>query len=635
MKIFNILIGVIVILILILGGIVAYVLTFEQLDQTIQTLPPTFAILETGIAGSYGYAVYNYRGTGNLSILSYEKMPQKSIVIINDSQAIQTTRFSEFVDELKSLENYGYTVTVTDEPKVGDGIYVVPSGALPSYVLFNLQQGSSNGTILYLGAKNLILSTGIKENSWYAQLTPEQKERIVIYDGTLDQFLEDGKSIYADLLYNNWLIKGNDTINLSGNGIQSSIVSLPSSGYVRVIYNIGDLQGAYDSPYLTKSQKTIPITPSSIYPWEKASSQFELNKTTGTAVLTIRKDGDVVESRELRKVTDQNIFIQTFEYDEPGEYILSIDDNSGNIASGLLHIKDIKIIPVSSLGNSYTFSITVDGKPLTNAETEVWLGNSTIKKKFYVTAGEVVVNAQLDPGSNIFNFEIHGKTITVVVTNNKENLFEFYIKYGIPGLIIVIIVYFGVRMTKKPTYRLRFGDSSTYIRQEIKLPRDRAIESFKKVRHDMHLSKSPITPHEFTVSLKRYLTNGADVTEGNVEEILSKLVKTGYLETHRDYYQLKGEGDVKLNVLHRIIREKLIESGTPFKEQENKFILKNMEIGFFNHKFDKKAIIVVDDENEIKQFLASVDENHQARLRIAQTNGMLSFVTIDKLSGLL
>ena len=151
----------------------------------------------------------------------------------------------------------------------------------------------------------------------------------------------------------------------------------------------------------------------------------------------------------------------------------------------------------------------------------------------------------------------------------------------------------------------------------------------------MHLGKSPITTHEFTISLKRYLTNGADITEGNVEEILNKLVKSNYLENHRDYYQLHGEGDVKRNVLHRIVREKLIESGTAFKEEGSKFVLKNMEIGFFGEHFTKKAIVVVDDEAEIKRILSSLNQRHQASIKIAQINDTLSFITIDKLSGVL
>ena len=635
MKIFTVLLGLAVILFLILGGIVLYVV-INQSETGSTYLDTTFTVLKSGTSGGYGYVVYNYRGEGNITIISYDSNPKTNIVVINDSQAIQATQLSKFIEQLMELEKYGYEITVSSEPKIaGDGIYIIPSGALPSYALFDLQQNMTNTTIIYFGAQNLILSTGIKENNWYDQLSPEQRKRIVVYGPNLDLFMDENRSMTQYLLYNSWMPSTNRTAAISGNEVTTAVVDMNESGYIRLVYDVGTISGVYDSPYLMKLGQEIVPNPPSIYPWEKSALQFELNRTNGTAILTVQRDGNVIETRQLSKVTDENVFIQTFEYETPGDYILSVADDSHITATGLLHVKDLEIVLVNRIGNSYIFEVSVDGEPLTNSEAEVWLGNSTNKKRFYITDGELSVSAQLGHGKNTFNFGIDGHVVQVEVTNTQENILEFYIKYGIPGLILVIVVYFGARMTRRPTYRVRFGDSSTYIRQEIKLPLDRALESFKKIREDMHLSGSPITTHEFTTSLKRYLTNGADVTEGNVEEILNKLVKGGYLEAHRDYYQLKGEGDVKYNVLHRMIREKLIESGTTFTEQGEKFILKNMEIGFFTSKFSKKAIIVVDDENGIKHILSSLNENQRARLRIAQTNDMISFVPIDKLSGLL
>jgi hypothetical protein len=151
----------------------------------------------------------------------------------------------------------------------------------------------------------------------------------------------------------------------------------------------------------------------------------------------------------------------------------------------------------------------------------------------------------------------------------------------------------------------------------------------------MKLGNSPITPQEFTIALKRYLTNGADVTEGNVEEILTKLVKAGRLESHRDYYQLRGEGDIVKNSLRRMIREKLIESGTMFRESDGKFVTKEFEIGFFGQKFDSKAVVVVDDKAEEKSLLSSLEERALARVKIMQSNDTLSIVPIDRLSDIL
>jgi hypothetical protein len=201
--------------------------------------------------------------------------------------------------------------------------------------------------------------------------------------------------------------------------------------------------------------------------------------------------------------------------------------------------------------------------------------------------------------------------------------------------VIMLLVYFGARFTRKPKYRLRFGDSATTIRQEIRVPLSRTVESFKKIRADMRLGNSPLSPLEFSISLKRYLTNGADITEGNVEEIIKKLVTTGTIEGHRDYYQLKGEGNVKRNTLRRIAREKLIESGTMFTDDGEKFITKDFEIGFFGQKFSKKGIVIVDDSSEIKNILSGLSSLENSKLKILQANNMLTFVPIDKLSDVL
>ncbi len=601
-------------------------------DRSKEKSPSTFSVLENGTAGGFGYAVFTYRGEGNITALSYPSKPSMKITIINDSQAIEATKLSELFYQLKPLEKYGYSISITDKPLIGSGLYIVPTGALPSYALFNLQQNSSNGTIIYIGSKDLIVSSGIKKLSWYSSLQPDQQSRVVQYEGTLDSLLESNISLADDILKNKWMVHDTLPYSVSESGTRSAVIG--NSGYLRLIYDFDDLHGVYDSSYLEAANQSISPSPQNIFPWEKASLQFTLNKTNGTAFLSIRRNGKIIEHEELRRVTDENVFIKKLEYSEPGEYILSVDDNSGAIASGLLHVKDVDIKFLRKQGVAYLFSVMVDSRPLESSEAIVSVGNSA-KKKFFISGGEITVNAKLEQGKNTFNFELSGTNIPVVVENTQDPLPEFYIKYGIPGLAIVVIVYFGARMTRRPSYRMRFGESASYVREEITLPIERALEGISKIREDMNLGQAPIAPSEFTIALKRYLTNGADITEGNVEEILKKLVSSGHLENHRDYYQLKNEGDVRKNVLRRMIREKLIESGTQFKESKGNFTTKDFEIGFFGDKFTKKGLLIVDDKLETKRILAALDESARARLKIMQSNGLLSFVPIDRLGDFL
>jgi hypothetical protein len=638
MKLKTVLLGAIAVLLVILAGVAAYLLLSETMEEKEGVSLTAFSVLETGAASDFAYGVYSYRGSGNLTVLSYDSEPKRSVVIINDSQAVQASRLPDLVERLKTLEQYGFNVSVSSEPRIGESIYIVPTGALPSYALFNLQQNSSNGTVIYIGGKDLLLSSGMKRLNWYDSLSAAQRRRVVHYNGTLDEFLEGNVTLEREILRNGWIVKNTTTYSIRGDGVDTAVVPFNRTGFMRIIYEFEDLYGVFDSMRLRSVNQSLIPSPQTIYPWERSSLQFSLNKTNGTAFLTVKKNGKVMEHEQLRRVTDENVFIKKLEYAESGDYILIVDDNSGVIASGLLHVKDIQVKLAERRGYAYIFSVMVDGRPLNDAEAFVSLSNSrgnSSKTKYFVSDGEMAVNAKLEKGINVFNIEIGGDTVPVTIDNREGTVLEFYLNYGVPALAIVMVVYFGARVSRRPTYRLRFGDSADSVRQEITLPLDRALESFRMIRNDMKLSSSPITPHEFSISLKRYLTNGADVTDGNVEEILKKLVGSGKLENHRDYYQLKGEGDVVRNVLRRMVREKLIESGTQFRENCGRFVTKDFEIGFFGETFSKKGIIVVDDKAEEKRILDSLSENERARFRILQSNGMLSFVSIDRLSDVL
>ncbi|MDD5339683.1 MAG: hypothetical protein PHV13_00355 [Candidatus ainarchaeum sp.] len=636
-----ILLGVFAVLLVIALVSLIAALLMQVPEAQKERVQPLFQVLQTGMAGNNGYAIFNYRGTGNITILSYNSEPSKDIYIINDSQAIEATRLPELIAQLKTLEKYGYTVSMSNSTKMSNGIYVLPSGAMPSYVLFNLYQNNPNVTLVYVGSTDLLLSSGMKKNDWYGALTQPQRMHIMVYNSTLDEFLDKGdRSIPLDILFNTASRQRNATIHVSGSSLKTATIDMSNATRLRLIAEFDGLYGIYDSAPLQTlpvpaTRKVLAPKPASVFPWEKSTLEFSLKRTNGTAFISINKDGKEVRRDMLRRVTDENVFLQKLQFSEPGEYVLDVSDNSGTIASGMLHVSDLQVALQERRGTTFVFSVIVDGAPLSDTEALVWLGNSSTKRKFYVSDGLLTVNAKLDRGTNVFNMDLFGTVIQIPVENNSDPLLDFYIKFGIPGLGIVLLVYFSMRVSKKPMYTLRVGDSATYIREEVRVPTAEALETFKNAREDLHLSNEPITPHEFGVELKRRITNGADVTEGNVEGILKSLVTAGRLETHREYYQPKGEGDVKLNTLRRMIKERLIENGVQFREAGRKFVTKDYEIGFFGDNFTKKAIIVVDNESEIKQLLARLSDSERAVLRIRQANDLLVFVPIDRLGGAL
>ncbi|MBU0590808.1 hypothetical protein KKF81_00745 [Candidatus Micrarchaeota archaeon] len=635
MKLLNIVIIVLAVLFLVLLGVVGFLLLSSPESNILESSPAIFSVLETGTAADRGYSVFNYRGEGQVTVLALGSKPKTDIHIMTDENAIETTGFETFVDDLRSLEVYGYNITVDDSPIIGEGIYVIPTGAIPSYVLFNLQEGTSQGTIFYIGKKDLVISSGIKKQDWYNSLTDDQKHRIICYDGTLDEFLANGNSLFDDILYEKWNQQSNSTIYLDDSGLKTVSIQLADTHYIRLIYDVDNSFGMYDSDELKPVGDMMFPVPQNKFPWEKSNLLVSLNKTNGTAYYSVKKDGKIVEQEVLSRVSDSNVFPKKLIYSEPGYYIIEVYDNSGVISSGLLHVKDLKVNLIGQNDLSYVFNITVDGEPLKSTEAFVYIGNSTSKKKFYINDGILTINAKLDKGENIFNIEIFDSVIPTPVYKQSGNLLEFYLSYGLPGIGLILLVYFGARMTKKPLYTLRFGDVGSYVRPEICIPTEAAMGGFKKIRAEMNIGNNPITSEEFAISIKRYHTNGADVTEGNVEELLSSLVKRGYLETHRDHYQLKGEGDIKTNTLKRMVREKLIETGTMFDEKGNKFITNGFEIGFFGEKFSKKGIIIVDGESEKQRFIDSLNDINRARLNVMRANSTIDIIPIDRLDDLL
>ena len=68
-----------------------------------------------------------------------------------------------------------------------------------------------------------------------------------------------------------------------------------------------------------------------------------------------------------------------------------------------------------------------------------------------------------------------------------------------------------------------------------------------------------------------------------------------------------------------------------FKAMKNKFATKDCEIGFFGGTFKKKALIIVDDENELRSIMDKLSGKEKSMLKIKQSNDMLVFVPISKL----
>jgi hypothetical protein len=626
--------NIVLIIALLLAALVLYfTISPVVIDTPVVENATAFNVLEIGRSQSVGYVVYSYRGDPQVKLLSYKSQPLKEVTILNESDSMGDA--GVFLADLKELEDYGFSLKVSNDRILGDGIFIVPTGAIPSYVLDDLRFNATEAIVVYVGKSDLILRNGIKKEDWYDQLDEFQKKRIILYNHTPEEFQEAEKSLFIDVLENKWSTVNSINTTVSGHGKHTSSIDLKGGSYIRLIYSVGAAKGVVDSLELPSSGISISASPQSIFLWEKSTVSFNLNKTNGTAALSVWKDAGEVSQESLKRVTDENFFLKRLSFEEPGKHLIRISDNSGVIGSAIIHVKNLDITYLDSMGTTYRFNVEVDGVPLNNEKVMVNLANSTNKKEYIISEGILSVPARLSQGKNLFNIELLGTKQEIEVNYTQEGIADIYLKYGLPGLLIVLAVFFGARMSRRPVYTLRVGEVAGEVRKDVAMPTLKAIESFKSIRSELGIGKNPITAHEFSIALKRHVTDGADVTEGNVEEILQHLVKSNHLQSHRQYYQLKGEGDIRKNALVRMIRDMLIEAGINFKMKGKRFVSEHYEIGFFGDKFNKKAMIIVEDNKELDSIMNSLSKAQLAQIKIMISNGILQFVTIDRLENVL
>ncbi|MBI5223435.1 hypothetical protein HY990_03360 [Candidatus Micrarchaeota archaeon] len=594
--------------------------------------PSEFSVLSSDVAGSEAYIVYNYWGSGNLTLLSSDLEPQKTVVVLSRSDSISDLSASKIYDQLKSLESYGYVISISNSSVLPrDSIVIVPTGAMPQNLLLQFQTRPKNVSLVYFGDPNLLISSGgtVRKN-WFDSLNSSLKPQISVFSE--DSFTNQNFSLPLFLLYQNWSLRNSKTLTLLSNKKDTSSLEFLGGRYLRVIYSFTDgKKGIYDSKQLRVVSPSISFDPSSIYPNEKTSLSFALNKSVGIPRISVSKEGSEIFTEALSPVTEENVVVKRLDFPDAGSYVVRVFDSSGVLYSGILHVNNLEVRHIGQNGIAYKFLILRDGVPLESSEVFVSLDNSTSPKKFYVSGGVLTVDAQLPKGKTSFNFQIGRQSVSVEVENNSEPLLDFYLKYGLPVGLIVLLVYLAARLSKSPSYRLRFVDSITYVRKEQPISSSEAITAFNNARKDMKLDSFPITPSEFSFGLKRHVTGGADVTDGNVEALLKDLVQKGLLQTYRNYYQLKTEGSVRQNVLLRLVREKLIENGISFQERLGVFVTPNYDLSFGNIKSSKKVLVVIEDKRDIHSAYSGLSSKETALLNLKIQNGLLSFVPIDEL----
>ncbi len=612
---------------------------------TIFTMPTEEAemgyveVVSKGRAGEYGYYLYNANGTGQIELLGLDEAPKNRIVVLSE-MGIGMESFNEFMEEMETLEEYGMTVEVigrADMQSVRDSILIVPTGAIPDYILNTAGSIGTFNTLIYIGKTDLKMASSLRKDYWYTQLDEATQEKIIVEEYTLDEFMDDPalmEQFKKDVLENRWAVLSENTHEfVDYNGEQSIFVPLEENGYLRFIYEAGEKRGVDDSGFLPLEPVHME-TDGDVYPWERAAVSFTLSNTTGKAFYTVEKNGVILLSEDLGRVGVEKAFYYTYEFEEPGDYIVKVYDSSGMLGSTYIHVKDIRITREGTWDIRTVFSVTVDGEPLKTGDLYVSVNNAE-SEKYPIIDGHVTVTEKLQSGTNVFRVRYLEYKEDLVYEGAQSGTIETYMQWGPFILIFIIIIYVLASMRRKPMYTIKIEAVARKERNTVKVTTRQITECIDYLEDRFGWEHVPVKLGEIAYSIRKNITDGADVLDGDLEAILKALESREIVERDGDYYQLAGWGNVKKNVLMRRIRDTLVKSGINFKETKKGFDIGSAIVSATYSEMNKKLILVFDGEEDMRRFMNSLKGNERARLEVKKTNDRIRLVALDQLEEIL
>lgn len=597
-------------------------------------------VVSMGRAGEYGYSLYGMNGTGNITLLGLDEEPKDKIVVLSET-GIGMDSFDGFLDQIEELASYGMSVEVvgrSDVLKVRDSILIVPTGAIPDYILDTVSSTGSFNTLIYIGKTDLKTSGSLRKDYWYTQMDEASKEKIIVKEYTLDEFMDEGElveSFKRELLENRWAVvsEAGEAFNETEEGRGSLFVPLPENGYLRMVYSSGDNKGVEASQFLPAEPVKVD-TEGDVYPWERAAVSFTLGETTGKAFYTVEKDGVVMLSEDLGRIGNEKAFYYTYEFEEPGDYIVKVYDSSGMLGSTYVHVNEIEIAREGTWDVRTVFSVKADGEPVNSGDLYVSV-NGGEAEKYPIIDGYASVPVKLQSGDNVFRVQYLEYKEDIVHAKEKSGTIETYVRYGPFIALLLVVVYVASSMRRKPMYTLKIDSVARKERNAMEVGTGDIIACINSIEERFGWNKVPVRINELAYSVRKHITDGADILDGDLETILKKMEEKKLVDRFGDYYQLSGWGDVKKNVLMRRVRDILVTNGIRFREGKAGFDVGTAVLSGDYFDSEKKLVVVFDGEEDIRKFTGTLKGAERARLEVKKANDMVKLVSIERLEEIL
>lgn len=607
---------ILALLILLFGGFIFFIFFFSE---TKREEIGSFTIIESGRAGDFVYLIVEHNGSSEIEILVLNEKPKKKISFINRNFLIENSSSDDFLPYIKELERLGYEI---ENEASKDSIFLLLTGAFP----INLNISFSANPTVYVGYPNLIYDNNLVKEEWYANLSQENKSKLILINTTPhDINISTREKIYRIIKYQNWSLVNYKNFSLKGKGRKTLYLEAKNGTWLLTY------------PFFLNEvfpKERIIEGKNEFFPWERPHFLVTVENSKGILKYILEKDGILIEEKNLERVRGKTTFFISPIVKKSGTYILKILDDSGLRDSFIFTIKNIEVKLVKNYGNYFELFVTVDEQPLKEGRITIRLAHSNNSLELPIDNGKVSFQAQLKEGENILLVRVFEFEDEIVIFNNYENPILFYGKYVLLAIFLAALLTITSKLFKKQNYKIIIPDINISLNEEVSITKEELCNIINKINLRFKWEKIPVSIDEITFELENTYV-GKKFNPVSVEWALRKLIEENKVESYLNFYQLKGWGNVKKNVLRRLIRDLLISKGKNFNEINEGFKLDNYLISISPKESELENLVIFEHEGDKLEFLNSLSEKEKAELNLKIKNGKIRIITLKELDELL
>ena len=398
------------------------------------------------------------------------------------------------------------------------------------------------------------------------------------------------------------------------------------------------------------------------------------NKTTVTPRAVLYKDGKMVDEFNLRPM-QSNFDYPVWErinIDEPGSFVVTVEDDRKVYCRGYLHVSDIVIVDKNDdyieLKKGlvrYEFRDEL-GNPITVSSVSVYMDGRSVGQ-FKDTSRLEFTIPSLAPGKHRVRFDFGDGVVREQVLDYNPpnpilNIFNNTLNRILLLITIVsVVIALTIKRREIPMYHLDIPDFPPMAFKKLYVKADKVKEIFNKINQDYSWVYMPLSFDEVRSGFVRYLKRGKEVIIGdyNLQEILDKLISKGVVQEKDGYYVLtdwleKSGHSLKYLYIYRKLRDIFIDNVVSFTKLDASKVA-DVEMSFAGEKnyiiiydgdvkrvVDKiiknnlsNVIIVFENEKDKRRFMQeiSTDSITTSWLRVNIGTDNIKLFTLDELDG--